>query len=51
MFTGVDIYKCLTLSLVLFKTYFFIVYHSYHVTYYLLDLCCLIFNVVCFEMN
>ena len=51
MFTGVYTYKCLTSSLLLFKTYFFIVYHSYHVTCYLLDLCFLFFNVVCFEIN
>jgi len=32
------------------KTYFLIVFHSYHVTYYLY-LYCLLFDVVCFEIN
>ena len=44
-------YKCFTSCLLLFKTYFLIVFHSYHVTYYYLYLYCLLFNVVCFEIN
>ena len=48
--TGVDTYKCFTSCLLLFKTYFLIVFHSYHVTYYLY-LHCLFFNVMCFEIN
>ena len=50
VFTEVDTYKCLTSGLLLFNTYFSIVYHLYHVTYYLLDLSCLFFNVACFEI-
>ena len=42
-------YKCFTWCLLLFKTYFLIVFHSYHVTYYYLY--CLLFNIVCFEIN
>ena len=49
MFTGVDTYKWFTSCLLLSKTYFLIVFHSYHVTYYYLY--CLLFNVVCFEIN
>ena len=49
MFTGVDTYKCFTSCLLLFKTYFWIVFNLYHVTYYYLH--CLLFNVVCFELN
>ena len=39
-------YKCLTSSLLLFKTYVFVVYHSYHLTCYLLHLCCC-FSMLC----
>ena len=44
-------YKCFPSCLLLFKTYFLIVFHLYHVTYYYLYLYCLLFNVVCFEIN